>query len=267
MLSNHPLHFSELSPRKTIKNIVLQGDTWGSILASVHVETIGKESQAAGYGIKYKDSLPISLLGLVDDTIRVTEAGFRAQQMNVLMNVRTAEKTLQFGASKCKSMLIGKERGIVFDTDLLVDNWIVTYKDNQSGEVEIEETYGGQIPIDRTNEQKYLGFVISSKGDNMANITQLKKKSVGIIRTIINRLESFHLQKYYFECALIFMNAMLRGSILYGCETYYNLKEKELRQIEHIEEGYMRQILAKVVLFPIYILRWGRSLQDLKSKR
>ena len=77
---------------------------------------------------------------------------------------------------------------MVFDTDLLVDNFIVTYKDNQSGDVEIEETYGGKIPIDRTNEQTYLGFVISSKGDYMANITQLEKKSVGIIRTIINRL-------------------------------------------------------------------------------
>ena len=60
---------SGLSARQTIKNIVLQGDTWGSILASVQVDTIGKASQAAGYGIKYKDSLPISLLGLVDDTI------------------------------------------------------------------------------------------------------------------------------------------------------------------------------------------------------
>ena len=142
---------SGLSERQTLENIVLQGDTWGSILASVQVDTIGKASQEAGYGIKYKDILPISLLGLVDDTIGVTEAGFRAQQMNVLMNVRTAEKSLQFGASKCKSMLIGKDRGIIFNTDLLVDNWIVKYQVNQNGEAEIEEKYGGQIPIDRTN--------------------------------------------------------------------------------------------------------------------
>ena len=71
-------------------------------------------------------------------------------------------------------MLIGKDRGIIFNTNLLVDNWIVKYQDNQNGEAEIEEKYGGQIPIDRTIEQTYLGFVISSKGDNMANINQLK---------------------------------------------------------------------------------------------
>ena len=36
---------------------------------------------------------------------------------------------------------------------------------------------------------------------------------------------------------------MLRSSILYASETYYNLKETELRQIERIEENYMRQLL------------------------
>jgi hypothetical protein len=39
------------------------------------------------------------------------------------------------------------------------------------------------------------------------------------------------------------MNAMLRSSILYACETYYNLKEGEIRQIESFEEGFLRELL------------------------
>ena len=35
---------------------------------------------------------------------------------------------------------------------------------------------------------------------------------------------------------------MLRSSILYACETYYNLKESEVRQLERIEESYLRQM-------------------------
>jgi hypothetical protein len=61
-----------LSERQTLKNIVLQGDTWGSILASVQVDTIGQECSKSGYGYEYKDVLPVGLLGLVDDTIGVT---------------------------------------------------------------------------------------------------------------------------------------------------------------------------------------------------
>ena len=50
---------------------------------------------------------------------------------------------------------------------------------------------------------------------------------------------------------MIFLNVMLRSSILYACETYYNLKETEIRQIERIEESYMRQLLKTTKGCPI----------------
>ena len=36
---------------------------------------------------------------------------------------------------------------------------------------------------------------------------------------------------------------MLRSSILYASETYYNLKETEIRVLERIEENFLRQLL------------------------
>ena len=39
------------------------------------------------------------------------------------------------------------------------------------------------------------------------------------------------------------MNAMVRSSLLYAADMYYDLKEPELRQIERIEENYLRQVL------------------------
>ena len=38
-----------LTERQTIQNIVLQGDTWGYILASVQVDSIGKECMEDGH--------------------------------------------------------------------------------------------------------------------------------------------------------------------------------------------------------------------------
>ena len=49
------------------------------------------------------------------------------------------------------------------------------------------DKYMGEVPIGETKEQKYPGFVISSEGDNMANIKAIKKKSIGVIQTIINK--------------------------------------------------------------------------------
>ena len=109
-----------LTESQNLKDIVLQGDTWGSLLASVQVDSIGKECQENGYGYRYKDSLLVSILGMVDDMLGITEAGYKAQQMNTFMNVKTAEKTLQFGPTKCKSMLVGKGHQLL-DSDLHVD--------------------------------------------------------------------------------------------------------------------------------------------------
>ena len=151
--------------RQVLRNIVLQGDTWGSVLASVQVDNIGKECLEEGHGYIYKNSLTVGFLGLV------SEAGMKAQMLNAFINVKTAEKSLQFGTTKCKSMVVGKDTESVVNSELLVDNWTVKYMENKDiGEDDLIESYDGMVPIEKTGTQKYLGFVISNQGDNMANI-------------------------------------------------------------------------------------------------
>ena len=128
-------------------------------------------------GYKYKDVLAVSLLGLVDDMISITDAGHKAQQMNAVLNIKTAEKRLQFGESKCKSMIITKNsKESIINNPLLVDKWKTPHEDSSvSGKSELVETYEGLVAIDDTTKQKYLGFIISSKGNNMENIKETRE--------------------------------------------------------------------------------------------
>ena len=246
--ANHKIYMAIKTPggltdRQMIKNCLLQGDTWSSILASVQVDSIGKSVEDAGIGYFYKSKLPITMLGLVDDVVGVAEAGYKAQQLNVILNVKTSEKGLQYGIGKCKSMIIGNQDNCI-DSDLLVDSWEQHYVENKkTGEYEMVENYVGEVPVGKTCEYKYLGFIISAKGDNNANISAMKKKSIGIIKTILHKLEAMKLKNYYFECAMVYFNVILRGSILYASETYYNLTENNYRNIERIEEDFIRKIL------------------------
>ena len=53
--ANKEIHMAVNTPngltvRQILENIVLQGDTWGSLLASVQVDSIGKECSESGYG-------------------------------------------------------------------------------------------------------------------------------------------------------------------------------------------------------------------------
>ena len=71
-------------------------------------------------------------------------------------------------------MLISKKPELVQNSQLSVDNWIITHTENmKTRELKLVETYEGKIFIDKTEKQKYLGFHLSSRGDNMINIQQL----------------------------------------------------------------------------------------------
>ena len=136
-----------LTNRQTIKDSVLQGDTFGSLLASVQVDTIAKDVEEAGIGYTYKEKLPINILGLVDDIIGVSETGFKAQMMNAILNTKSAEKGLQFGTAKCKVMNIGKQLEYIKNNRIYIDKWSEEYiEDTETGE--LNENYTGKVAIE-----------------------------------------------------------------------------------------------------------------------
>ena len=55
----------------------------------------------------------------------------------------------------------------------------------ETGDTQLIDKYLGEVSIGRTTEPKYLGFIISSEGNNMANIIAMKKKFNRIIHTIM----------------------------------------------------------------------------------
>ena len=113
----------------------------------------------------------VAMLGLVDDTICVSEAGFQAQMLNVFFNVKTAEKTLQFGPDKCKRMHVGKEWNKIICRKTQVSEWKVELrKDNISGKMKLVENMNGDVKGDETYAEKYLGTWIESRGGNMKTI-------------------------------------------------------------------------------------------------
>jgi hypothetical protein len=167
---------SGLTERQTVSNSVLQGDTWGSILASVQVDSIGKECVAEGHSYLYKERLPVGFLGLVDDIIGVTEAGIKAQKMNAFINVKTAEKGLQFGPSKCKSMLVGKNVKNVINSDLMVDQWTVDYVENShTCEADLTEMYCGLTQIKKLKNKSIWDLYCPVQGTIWQTSEKLKR--------------------------------------------------------------------------------------------
>ena len=89
-----------LSDDYKITNKVMQGDTWASAMASAQVDSFGKEmiEEQPSYMYKYMGEVPIPILGMVDDLIGIAEAGYKTHLLNAFINIKTADKDIQFGA-------------------------------------------------------------------------------------------------------------------------------------------------------------------------
>ena len=251
--------YSGLTEEQTLDSVVLQGDTWGPAMASNQVDTIGKECLNENkYLFMYKNCVPIGILGLVDDVVGVSEAGYKAQELNTYINLKTADKKLQFGIDKCKVMLVGKSVENFHKNKLVVDCWDIKHDEKEN----LIENFNGKQEMELSDSEPYLGFVISSNGTNINNIKKRKNISIGIINQIMRMIQG--LGKYTFECAFIYMNSILRGSTLYACETYYNLSENEVREIERIDEDFMREVFETGKRCPLYLLylEGGRFMPD-----
>ena len=220
--------------------VVAQGDLMAPLEAAVQVDNIAKNQikeehereihEGSTILYKYKGIVPIPILGMMDDTATVTEAGFKTEIMNAHIVTHTANKILQFNDTKCKTMKIGKNHKSIIDQDIEVDMWVADH-DKQG---KFHEEYRGKAVIQEAIEYKYLGFVISSSASNVPNFLDKKGKVAGTHKNILNMIRG--LASYTFECLIIYLKSMMRGTILNACETCYDIKENEYRIIESYEE-------------------------------
>ena len=201
------------------------------------------------YMYNFQGEVPIPLLGQVDDLIGVAEAGYKSSQLNSYINVKTADKDLQFGTDKCKVMLISKMNIQDFHKPkLTVDAWDLKHEKNG----EMIEEFKGKVDIEEEDKLMYLGYMLSKRGDNMENINHKRNKCIGTEKQILKLIKP--LGPYTFECALIYLQSLIRNSILYASETLYKINETQYRALERIEESLLKKVLKTLRSCPRHLM-------------
>ena len=188
--------------------------------------------------------MDIPPLGMVDDLVCIAECGPKTAIVNSYINQKTSSKKLQFGASKCKKLHVGHSRKDYMCQDLKVEHWgEVEIKNDESGEIEVQDIFEGEKVMDETLDEKYLGDVISNDGRNIKNIKARLAKGKGIVKQIINMLEGIPFGKHYFEVGVLLRDSLLVSSVLFNAEAWYNMTAAELVFVETIDISLMKQIL------------------------
>ena len=160
--------WGKLTRRETLSNIEMQGSVLTPLKCSVQIDTLGKETlentECGKTMFKYKDCVKIPVLTFVDDALAVTECGPASVKMNAYMTSKVDTKKLELGLSKCFKMHIGNKESSC--PTLMID---------------------GQEMVS-TNQEKYLGDIISSSAKIDENVLMRKGKGIGISNKILSIL-------------------------------------------------------------------------------
>jgi hypothetical protein len=234
-----------ISKREEFKEIVMQGDVLAPLISSLQVDTMGKECLEEGKHLYYyKDKVPVSALGMVDDLLTISECGYKTTLMNKYINCKTAMKKLQFGTSKCIKMHIGKTCIDALCKDLDVGGWKIKVKtDTETGQASRHEYFAGQEKMKKKEEQMYLGDLLSADGSHLKNVMHRKNKGLGVTNSIMQILQTTSYGKYYFEVALILRESLFLSSLLLNSEAWVSLSDKDVRKLEQADEILLSRIL------------------------
>ena len=120
---------------------------------------------------------------MVDDLACVSTCGLDTVKTNAFINAKTSLKKLQFGPDKCQKMHVGKNTP--YCPELGIDSW-KTNIETKTGE-NIDE-FDGDVLMEESEEEKYLGDMITRDGMKKKNIGARKGKGYGIVERIIDML-------------------------------------------------------------------------------
>lgn len=153
----------------------------------------------------------------------ITKCGVDSIVVNSTINTKILSKKLRLGAGKCHQMHIGENH-----------KWCPTLKVNKRKDNQIME---------KVNEDTYLGGLISNACDNTKKLEKATNKGFSIISGIMAMLQEISFGKHYFEIAKILRESLFINGVLWNMETWYDIKEKEIDEIEKIDRILLRRIL------------------------
>ena len=99
------------------------------------------------------------------------------------------------------------------------------------------------IPIEKVNNEKYVGDIISHNGKHTSNITSRRSKGIGVVNEIVNILNSLCLGPHYFHVAMTLRQAMLISVLLFNAETWLRLNKSDITKLEKVDEMLLRKFL------------------------
>jgi hypothetical protein len=230
-----------ITEQTSVCNKILQGDVLAPLISGNMVDKyIGLQAMNSHNVYIYKNKVIIPPLTMQDDTLGISNCGYRTQKMNTFLNTQTNLMGLQFGRDKCEKMHIGKKpRNLDLCIDSKVDAWEVMVKKDQQ-----VDTYIGKEVMKNVEEKTYLGHIIQKDGKNTKNITDKFNKAVGNVNKIISAINARPYGHHTYKAALLMRQGLMLSGMLRNSETWINITEADMTKLTMPDTMLQRKILS-----------------------
>ena len=220
-----------MTKRRNIRNIIMQGTVWGSMFCTATMDKLGKKKyENAEMLYKYKDSVGVPVLEMVDDIADIQKCGTNAVKANAIVNTFVEHKKLTLSAAKCSKIHCGKKNQ--FCPDLKVHN----------------------VTMHNSEEERYLGDHITKNAKHAQTISKRRAKGIGIISDITQILEVIGDNKRRVKVGLQLRQAWFINALLVNIEVWHNIMKRDIQVITQMDNYLMRKILGAHSKIPIEML-------------
>ena len=223
----------ELSTRKSIKQIIMQGSVWGSICCVVLMDKLGKiaynNPEMLFY---YKNLVGTPPLQMVDDVMAIQRCSNKSLMINKVINTFMDLEKLSLSKAKCHNIHIG----------------------NQLIQCPKLKVNGAQMH--NSEAEIYLGDILEKNTKKRTNIEKRKSRGYGIVNDILAIVNGVPLSHWKIKAGLLLRQAMLINGILFNSEAWHNVTTKDIMALEKVDEALLRGLLrahAKTPLEALYL--------------
>ena len=190
----------------------------------------------------YKQKVEIPPLMMQDDTLAVSTCEVKTLKMNNFINTQTNLMGLQFGKKKCVELHVGKKYNADICIDCKDDIWGETVSIEKDGKYHINKEFVGSERMEKVNEKKYLGDIISFDVKNKKNIVEKTNRAVGITNKISTTLSERPYGRHHYKAAKLMRESMMFGSMLNNSESWINLTKSDIETLEKLDTITQRSI-------------------------
>ena len=200
-----------------VKDIVKQGGILGSPMCSATTGEYCETNKGITIG-----TVTIASLAFVDDI-----ADLSGHFGDVIISHENAlefakKKKLQFAPDKCYIMLIKQK--------------------NKSNPVPV--LYINGEVVTEVSAMKYLGDIFNALGNNEDLIADRIKRGTAAMVSIHGFMRETSVGPYTLSVYLLLHNAILLSSILFNCQAWSNITEKQIKELRTLQLRYLKKMMG-----------------------